>query len=450
MTSEASIHSSLAEEASPGPAHATPPGPKLSSQEQARLWLEAPVDLLESCQRDFGDLFTLRLGAFGTIVIVSDPEGVRRVFGAPPDSHECRHFNESYRYVMGPHALFLKDGDEHRRLKRMLAPELRGDRLSGQAAEVCRVTRDAMREWGQGGEVRLRPLMHEIALRCVLRLVLGDDRDAPREQVVGWFRSNVWRDLRSWKPWTNLSRLHPALRDLLSAELALRRGGTLAPRASDLLDALLAARDENGTGLLDEEIQDQVLMLSITAGDAVAVATSWALHRAATNPLVQETLRDEARAMGEAPDPVRLAEQPMLAATCKEILRLHPVLPTVSGRRSTSALEFMGYQLDAGMTLAPCEYLVHRRADIFEQPLAFRPERFLGRSYAPHEYFPFGGAHRACLGSALAPLTLKLVLATVLSQYRLEAATPEAPRVVRLGTLLAPEEELALRVSRLS
>jgi cytochrome P450 len=101
------------------------------------------------------------------------------------------------------------------------------------------------------------------------------------------------------------------------------------------------------------------------------------------------------------------------------------------------------------VTLAPCEYLVHRRADLFEQPLAFRPERFLERSYASYEYFPFGGGARSCLGSFLAPLTAKLVLATMLAQYRLDAPVPDLPRVVRHGTLLAPEEDLALRVGPL-
>jgi cytochrome P450 len=237
------------------------------------------------------------------------------------------------------------------------------------------------------------------------------------------------------------------MRGLISAELEMRRATEFTDRDPDLLDMLLGARDESGSTLGDEEIQDQVLMLMITAGDAAAVASAWALYRAAKHPEVQDLLRIEHGALGTDPNPLYLAEQPFLTATCHEILRLHTVLPTVSGRRLRVPCDVLGYRPEAGVMLAPCQYLVHRQPSIFEQPLAFRPERFLGRSYAPHEYFPFGGGPRSCLGWSLAPLTVKLLLTTVLSQFRLASPTPDPPRVVRYGTLLAPEEDLALVVS---
>jgi cytochrome P450 len=426
---------------------ALPPGPSVSPEDQARLWLERPIDLLEACHREHGDLFTLRLGAFGTIVIVGDPEGVGQVFRANREAHECRHFNDSYRYVMGRHALFLQDGERHLRLKRILAPLFRGEACATQGEEICVATREVMLGWHDGGTIRVRPMTHEITTRSLLRRMFGD-RVEPREQILDWFRSTVWRDLRSWKPWTSLSRLHPEIRRVLSNELAVRRGAALEGREPDLLDALLAARDEAGAPLTDEEIQDQVLMLTVTAGDAVAVATAWALYQVAGLAEVQNSVRTEWGAAAGSPAPAVRARLPYLSAVCQEVLRLHPVLPTVSGRRLTAAREFMGYPLAAGVTLAPCEYLVHRREDIFEQALAFRPQRFLGRTYAPQEYFPFGGGSRACLGSSLAPLTIKLVLATILSRFKLDLPAPGAPRIVRHGTLLAPEEALELRVSR--
>jgi unspecific monooxygenase len=288
-------------------------------------------------------------------------------------------------------------------------------------------------------------MLHEITLRSLLSIVFGDRREA-REQVLDWFRTAVWRDLRSWKPWTNLSRLHGQMRELLCAELdARRRSNAFDDRSPDLLDMLLAGRDENGTPLNDQEIQDQILMLTITAGDAVAVATTWALYCVGTNPKVQERVRAEHHALGVDADAKLVAAQPYLTATVQEVLRLHTVLPTVSGRKLTAPRDIAGYHFDAGVMLAPCEYLIHRRADIFEEPLEFRPERFVGRSYAPHQYFPFGGSQRACLGSHLAPLTIKLVLATILSQFRLTPTAPEVPQIVRYGTLLAPEETLALQ-----
>jgi hypothetical protein len=426
------------------PSSPLPPGPALPPEAQARIWLERPGALLEACRRDYGDIFTLRLGDFGTMVMVADPEAVRQVFKAPPDWYECRGFNDSYRYVMGDTALFVQDGAAHRRLKRMLMPLFRGDRLGPQGAEITRLARAAFSGRAAGEDIRLRPLLHDVTLNALLKLVFGD-RQAPRDQVMAWFRTEVWRDMRSWKPWTRLSRLHPRLRALLTEELALRR--TDPPDTPDLLSSLLTARDEDGGALSDAEIQDQVLMLTITAGDAVAAATAWALWHAAADPAAQEDLRAEHAALGPDPDPATIARQPRLTAFVHEVLRLHTILPTVSGRRLTAPRDFMGYRLGAGVSLAPCEYLVHRRADIFEDPMAFMPDRFMDRTYPPHAYFPFGGGQRSCLGTHLAPLTIKLILAEALSQIRLRPTVPEPPREVRFGTLIAPDEALVLTVS---
>lgn len=424
------------------------PGPALSPENLSRLWLEQPTALLESCHRKYGDVFALQLGSFGTLVIIADPAAARQVFQAPANWFECRHFNESYRYVMGDNALFLQDGANHRRIKQIVRPQLRGDRLRKHPAEIVRVTREVIQSREAGGQIRLRPMIHEITLRCLLSIVFGERCDA-REQVVEWFRAVVWRDMRSWKPWTRLSRLHGEMRKLLATELNVRRNDRPGGREPDLLDMLLAGRDEAGGALGDDEIQDQALMLTITVGDAVAVAASWALYRVAANPLVQSTIREECETLGEDRDAAQLALLPYLTATVQEVLRLHTVLPTVSGRRLSASRSFLGHQLDVGVMLAPCEYLIHRRADIFEEPLAFCPDRFLNRSYAPHEYFPFGGGQRSCLGVHLAPLTVKLVLATVLSQFRLAVTRARPPEVVRYGTLLAPQEDFALRFTPL-
>lgn len=420
-------------------AAALPPGPDLAPEDQARIWLENPCDLLEACHRRYGDLFTLRLGGFGTIVIVADPAAARELFLAPAEAYECRHFNASYRYAMGDHALFLQDGAAHRRLKRMIAPPLREENLDGQAEAVARAVRRVLAERIEAGRLKLRPALHEVTLRALLSLAFGG-RTEPAEQIVGWFRETVWRDLRSWKAWTAQSRLHPRLRPLLSAELDLRRAG--GAEAPDLLGRLLVAADTGGGALSDEEIQDQIFMLIITAGDAVAVAASWALWRVAAHPEVQEGLRHEAAAA-----PEDILARPYLSAVVQEVLRLHTVLPTVSGRRLTAPRRLGGYELPAGITLAPCEYLVHRRPGTFSDPLQFRPDRFQNGAYSPQNYFPFGGGARSCLGARLAPLTIRAILATIVDGYRLGPITSEQPRIVRHGTLLAPAEDLSLSLS---
>lgn len=121
----------------------------------------------------------------------------------------------------------------------------------------------------------------------------------------------------------------------------------------------------------------------------------------------------------------------------------------MSGRRLTAAHEVMGRRIPAGVTLAPCEHLAHRREDLFDAAATFRADRFLGRSYPAHHYFPFGGGPRSCLGAHLAPMTLKLVLAAILARTRLFPASDNHPEAVRCGTLPAPDAALSLSTSAL-
>jgi cytochrome P450 len=98
--------------------------------------------------------------------------------------------------------------------------------------------------------------------------------------------------------------------------------------------------------------------------------------------------------------------------------------------------------------VAPCEYLAHRRADLWDAPLAFRPERFRDAAEAPRPpaYFPFGFGARACLGAIFVPRTLLVALDAVLARFAL-APAGDWPRTVRHGTLLAPAEAAGLVVT---
>jgi cytochrome P450 len=416
-----------------------PPGPETTPAQQARQWIERPLELLDTCARQFGDAFTLQLGGLGATVMFSHPEAVRTIFRAPPHLFECQHFNESYRYVMGDHALFLQDGEKHRRIRRVMTPPLCHEGMEGQALAIREVARRMVDAWPESPSLAVRPLMHELALRVLMKIVFGT-REGAGERVVEWFQTEVWRDPRAWKPWTTLSRLQPRLRELISGELEHRRGPREPGREPDLLDYLLASRYEDGEPLTEAELQDQVLTLTITAVDPVGFALTWLLAWVAKSPAVQSRLRDE---LGEGPSPLALLQLPYLSATCQETLRIHPILPTVSGRRLTAPMEVAGYHLEAGVNVAPCAYLVHRREDLYPEPLAFRPERFLSRRFSPYEYFPFGGSNRHCLGTSLAPMEMKVVLGTILSRWRLTLEDP-GQSDVRYGTLVGPPAELRI------
>ena len=126
---------------------------------------------------------------------------------------------------------------------------------------------------------------------------------------------------------------------------------------------------------------------------------------------------------------------------------MYPVVPTPSGRKLLNDCEIGPYLLPAGATLVPCTYLVHRREDLYPDANAFRPQRFLERTFAPHEFLPYGGGARICVGEMLAQLEFKMVIASILRARVLETGFMPALRPVRHGTLLAPPDTLSITLS---
>jgi cytochrome P450 family 110 len=131
-----------------------------------------------------------------------------------------------------------------------------------------------------------------------------------------------------------------------------------------------------------------------------------------------------------------------LTAACQETLRMYPIPSTPTGRKLLAPAIIQGRRYARGVTLLPCPHIVHRRADLYPDPARFRPERFLERQYASHEYFPFGGGARTCVGASLAPFEMKLVLAEIVKHCDLVAAHEGPVRPIRHGTLLAPSDTL--------
>jgi cytochrome P450 len=118
---------------------------------------------------------------------------------------------------------------------------------------------------------------------------------------------------------------------------------------------------------------------------------------------------------------------------------LRPVAPFVV-RLTKRPFAAGGREYPAGVVLCPCSYLVHRRADLYPEPEQFRPERFGERKFGPHEWFPFGGSNRVCLGMPFALYEMKVLLATLFSQVRLTRPAGARSQARRYGIVLGPDD----------
>ena len=196
-------------------------------------------------------------------------------------------------------------------------------------------------------------------------------------------------------------------------------------------------------------MRDALITILIAGHDTTALALAWALADIVPRPEVVDRLADELRRVtgGGPPEAEHLPALEYLDAAIRESLRRSPVVPFVV-RKTVRPFAAGGREYPAGVVLCPCSYLVHRRADLYPEPDQFRPERFLERKFGPHEWFPFGGGNRVCLGMPFALYEMKVLLATLFSQVRLARPAGARSRARRYGIVLGPDDGARLSVIR--
>jgi cytochrome P450 len=295
-------------------------------------------------------------------------------------------------------------------------------------------------DWQRGEPGRVRdvvPDMMRLSLRIAGTTLFSHDISGDADTLGRAFRvvfAHVSRRMNSritpplWVP-TRTNREVRHAKDLLDRVVlevieARRRHG---PGTGDLLDLLLAARDEESrTGMTDQQLRDEVLTLLTAGHDTVGAALSWAWHLLGQHPDVQEALADEARGhLGGRPADVEdLPHLPLARAVFDETLRLYPPAPGVV-REPLHDDEIDGRRLPAKTIVVLYAYVTHRDPALWDEPLRFKPERFFATAAAGRPkfaYFPFGGGPRVCIGNTFALMEGPLVLATLAQRFRLEPA----------------------------
>jgi cytochrome P450 len=435
---------------------ALPPGPSIPAWRQLVRFAGDPLGLLDECHRRFGGAFTLHIAGNGRFVMLSDPEAVREVFRGDPDVLHSGEANSIFVATVGRNSVLVLDGAAHARQRRVVVPPLKGERMRAFFDAMRLETLDAVGAWPLGTPFPTLPTMRRVTLRVILRTGLGltpgaemDRFERKIEAVLSQGRQRYALVLMTIVPiqrfsgsrWAPLFRQLSNLDDDLFAFIAARRRGEQKPAGENVLDDLLAATHEDGKPLADREVRDALITILIAGHETTALALAWALGEIARHPEVIDRLTDELRRVtgGGPPDAGQLGALDYLDGAIRESLRLRPVAPFVA-RKTVRPFAAGGREYPAGVLLCPCSYLVHRREDLYPDPGRFRPERFLERKFGPHEWFPFGGGNRICLGMPFALYEMKVLLGTVLSQVRPTRPPGPRPRARRYGIVLGPDD----------
>jgi cytochrome P450 len=417
-----------------------PPRPDLGRLNMSVGFVLWPARFLDACQAKCGDFFTLHPQKGRWIVVTADPATIKEVFTGDPNLLHAGAGNVPLQPILGSRSVLLLDGAEHLRQRRLMLPSFHGERMRLYADVMRAAAERAIEEWPRGRRFDVLPSMQAITLEVILRAVFGISEPERREVVGAPLRAML--DMVASRrrvlalaltagrtgplsPWGRFVAARRRADELLHAEIAARRDDPV--ERDDVLSLLLAARDEDGNALSDEELRDELMTLLVAGHETTATALAWTLERLARHPEALEGVVAEQRAGGEE----------LLDATIKETLRLRPVVPAVA-RQLQAPMTFGGWDLPAGVNIAPSIYLLHRRPDLYPDPLAFRPQRFLERSYGTYEWIPFGGGVRRCLGASFALFEMRVVLSTLLGRVELQPRRGAGEAVARRAITFAP------------
>lgn len=423
------------------------------------LWQSWRDPLLIWSKRHFTEPQLYGKGPMGAVMVVSHPEGVRRVLTENAANYEK---GDLQRRVLGPllaEGLLLTEGEVWRRARRILAPLFTPARTQKTAARMAEVCAARVAGWRLDYGARVLNIdseMSGLTFDILSAALFSDELEGDAkgfEQALNRYLSIGARidpldviNAPGWIP--RLGRTASAgsarfFEQKVGALVAARRRrmevGEAAP--DDLLTALLAARDEaDGAALTDREVAANILTFILAGHETTARTLGWTLHLISRSPEVAARLKAEADAF-DVTQADWLARLPWTRAVIEEAMRLFPPAPTLA-RRAVAADVVGGQAIEAGTTVVVSPWILHRHELLWDEPDAFRPERFLPenrKSIDRYAYIPFSAGPRVCIGAAFAIQEAVIALAAILRTAEVEAVTPVEPRPTHQITLRSRE-----------
>ena len=425
-----------------------PPGSRTPGALNAVYFTRDPVGFLERQWRRYGDAFSINFPGFGRMAYFAEPDTVKQIFTSDPSTIHAGEANgRVLEPALGKFSLLTLDEDDHMRQRKLLLPPFHGERVRRYGELIAGIAEREIERWPRGTPFELRPRLQSITLDVILRAVFGvrgEDRLArfratlpqltEASGVVMWLPF-MRRNFGPWSPWARFVRMRRAVDELVYEEIRLRRADPDAEERDDVLSVLLQARHEDGSAMTDQELRDELITLLTAGHETSATGLAWAFERILRTPGVHERLLHD------------LDDDAYLDAVVKETLRVRPVVIDVA-RVAKRDVEIGEWRIPSGTIVVPAIALVQLRPDLYPDPRAFRPERFLGADQPPaYSWIPFGGGVRRCIGAAFAQLEIKTVLRTVLSRTRLTAPDPAPERQLSRHVTLVPSKGATVTMS---
>ena len=450
-----------------------PPGPRSPRVVQAVQWGLRYPEFTRAAHARYGPTFTVRPGTYPPFVVTTDRDAIRRLMtGSPLDK---RHANEVLKPLIGDRSILLLEPAEHLQRRKLLLPPFHGERVRAYAELMERLMDAELDGWRPGDEVEVLPKAQDLTMEVILQAVLGVADPAMRSRLRRLIDDTLgypFGGLRRWARGTPLAQVRaprrlalagafvaalptpsvttyfPGLKvrsrwnaaverwwrhrdellGVLDEQVAATRADPALADREDILALLVRARDEDGQGLSDDDLRDELVALIAAGHETTAAAIAWGAVLLADDRAVRERAALAARE----------GDDRYLDALVKEILRIRPPLPGTASRVLAEPFAVGDHTIPPGTAILVDGHGLHHDPALHPEPEAFRPERFVDGAPERYTWLPFGGGAHRCIGAALAELEIKVALSTMLRRVDLGPATREPAPAVRRGLTMVP------------
>lgn len=392
-----------------------------------------PLGFVDHCAETYGDVTRIEIVGLSYYQLTR-PEHIRYVLTNYKQFRKGSVGRERRR-LFG-RGLATAEGDFWLRQRHLSQPAFSRDRLRVYGQSMATLVQQKLPDWPCEQDIDLHPLLMRLTLDSVCKVLFGTDVDEDAGQVAesleyamdffGSQASFVYHLLPRWFMTPGRRRFHREV-DELDAII----GGIIRERrhsgsdAGDLLSMLLRARDDDDQAMDDRQLRDELMTLFLAGHETTALALTWSIGLLLENPAAMRAIEGEVAQVlaGRAPDIDDLDNLPYTAAVLKEAMRIYPPA-WILARQANDDVDIGGVTIPRGAFVTLPQWVTHRDARYFEQPMAFKPERWTAefeKSLPKHVYFPFGAGPRGCIGRALSLMEATLYLAALVQRFEIVA-----------------------------
>jgi cytochrome P450 len=422
------------------------------------LFSADPLAIYLRWAREFGDIFYYR-AAWMDVYFLNHPNLIEAVLVSQSQNFAKDKVIQNSRWFLGE-GLLTNEGSGWLRQRRLSQPAFHRERMSAYGHTMAAYAEDMLDTW-QNGETRdIHQEMMRLTMRIVAKVLFSVEVKEDTERVASALNTlmrhtsggrMILPPVMRHVPVPAMLRVKRAVRELNEiVNRIIRERRASGKDTGDLLSMLMAARDEDGSGMTDRQLRDEILTFLLAGHETTAVSLSWTWYLISQHPEVEQKLQQELSQVlgGRTPRLEDLPHLPYTDKVVKESMRLYPPAWSLA-RTVVKEVELTGFLIPVGANVVMSPWILHRDPRFFDQPEQFNPDRWTAdatQRLPKFAYFPFGGGPRLCIGAAFAMMEANLLLAAIAQRFQLRLV-PGHPVTALPSITLRPKHGMRMSIA---